>query len=128
MQFAKVLPTSPDSRKSFVQLGGLKKIQHMTVEEGSKLQEYVPPSILTFSHISSSSAFFLMSLRMGIRESHGLVWNMFAVHVPVLHVTGTFEPSMRVTRWRWCNITRPGMDLMMYPHCDFAVHGDRRAC
>ena len=54
-QFAKVLPTNPESRKSFVQSGGLQKVQQLNQEDGSKLQEFVsainacyPPEIVQY--------------------------------------------------------------------------------
>eukprot|EP00455_Lapot_gusevi_P054943 TRINITY_DN8894_c0_g1_i12.p1 TRINITY_DN8894_c0_g1~~TRINITY_DN8894_c0_g1_i12.p1 ORF type:complete len:359 (+),score=103.50 TRINITY_DN8894_c0_g1_i12:30-1079(+) len=40
-QFAKILPTNPAARKSFVQSGCLKIVQELKAEEGSKLQEYI---------------------------------------------------------------------------------------
>lgn len=40
-QFAKVLPKNMDARKAFVTSGGLKKIQEIQAEDGSKLREYV---------------------------------------------------------------------------------------
>jgi len=54
-QFAKVLPHETKSRKSFVQSGGLQKIQELSAEQGSKLQEYIstinncyPPEIVQY--------------------------------------------------------------------------------
>jgi len=40
-QFAKVLPNNMESRKAFVTSGGLKKIQELQAEPGSKLREYI---------------------------------------------------------------------------------------
>ncbi|KAJ1484166.1 sperm associated antigen 6-like protein [Baffinella frigidus] len=40
-QFAKVLPKNMDARKAFVTSGGLKKIQEIQAEPGSKLREYI---------------------------------------------------------------------------------------
>jgi len=40
-QFAKVLPKNMDARKAFVTSGGLKKIQEIQAEDGSKLREYI---------------------------------------------------------------------------------------
>ena len=40
-QFAKVLPKNMEARKAFVTSGGLKRIQEMQAEPGSKLREYI---------------------------------------------------------------------------------------
>jgi predicted ribosome-associated RNA-binding protein Tma20 len=40
-QFAKVLPNNADARRAFVSSGGLKKVQEIQAEPGSKLKEYV---------------------------------------------------------------------------------------
>ncbi len=40
-QFAKTLPHEHSARKSFIQSGGLKKIQEIKVEVGSKLKQYI---------------------------------------------------------------------------------------
>mmetsp|Transcript_94619 Transcript_94619/g.305485 ORF Transcript_94619/g.305485 Transcript_94619/m.305485 type:complete len:507 (+) Transcript_94619:71-1591(+) len=40
-QFAKVLPSNLEARRSFVQSGGLGKIQEVRAEAGSKLHEYI---------------------------------------------------------------------------------------
>ncbi|CEO94673.1 Sperm-associated antigen 6 [Plasmodiophora brassicae] len=40
-QFAKVLPNDPPSRKSFVQSGGLQKVQELKADDNSKLQSYI---------------------------------------------------------------------------------------
>lgn len=40
-QFSKTLPHDPKARRMFVTTGSLKKIQEITVEEGSVLQEYI---------------------------------------------------------------------------------------
>jgi len=40
-QFAKVLPTDMQARRSFVQSGGLQKIQEVKAEVGSKLHDYI---------------------------------------------------------------------------------------
>merc|ERR1711879_855623 len=40
-QFAKVLPTNLDAKRSFIQNGGLQKIQAVRPEAGSKLQECI---------------------------------------------------------------------------------------
>ncbi|CAE7679847.1 Sperm-associated antigen 6 [Symbiodinium microadriaticum] len=52
-QFAKVLPSDLNARKSFVQSGGLQKIQEVKAEVGSKLHDYIeeinmlyPPEIV----------------------------------------------------------------------------------
>merc|ERR1719356_2108415 len=54
-QFAKVLPNDLSSRRSFVQSGGLQKIQEVNTEVGSKLHDYVqeintlyPPEIVQY--------------------------------------------------------------------------------
>jgi hypothetical protein len=40
-QFAKTLPNDPAAKKSFIQSGGLKKIQEIKAEPGNKLKQYV---------------------------------------------------------------------------------------
>ena len=40
-QFSKVLPHDPNARRLFVTSGGLKKVQEITAEPGSLLQEYI---------------------------------------------------------------------------------------
>jgi len=40
-QFAKVLPHNMEARRAFVTSGGLKKIQELQAEPGSKLREYI---------------------------------------------------------------------------------------
>merc|ERR1719162_1341734 len=40
-QFAKVLPGDPAAKRSFVQSGGLQKIQEVRAEVGSKLNDYI---------------------------------------------------------------------------------------
>jgi hypothetical protein len=40
-QFAKVLPKNMEARKAFVTSGGLKRIQEIEAEPGSKLREYI---------------------------------------------------------------------------------------
>ena len=40
-QFAKVLPNNAEARRAFVSSGGLKKVQEIQAEPGSKLKEYV---------------------------------------------------------------------------------------
>ncbi len=40
-QFAKTLPNDPAAKKSFIQSGGLKKIQEIKSEPGQKLKQYV---------------------------------------------------------------------------------------
>jgi len=54
-QFAKVLPSDLNARKSFVQSGGLQKIQEVKAEVGSKLHDYIeeinmlyPPEIVQY--------------------------------------------------------------------------------
>jgi hypothetical protein len=48
-QFAKVLPNNAEARRAFVSSGGLKKVQEIQAEPGSKLKEYVvrTPRIIT---------------------------------------------------------------------------------
>jgi hypothetical protein len=40
-QFAKTLPNDPAAKKSFIQKGGLKKIQEIKTEPGDKLKQYI---------------------------------------------------------------------------------------
>jgi 3-methyladenine DNA glycosylase AlkD len=40
-QFAKVLPNDMEARRNFVTSGGLKKVQELQAEQGSKLREYI---------------------------------------------------------------------------------------
>ncbi len=40
-QFAKVLPNNAEARRAFVSSGGLKKVQEIQAEPGSKLKEWV---------------------------------------------------------------------------------------
>ncbi len=40
-QFAKTLPNDPVSKKSFIQSGGLKKIQEIKTSPGNKLKQYI---------------------------------------------------------------------------------------
>lgn len=40
-QFAKTLPNDPAAKKSFIQSGGLKKIQEIKSDPGNKLKQYV---------------------------------------------------------------------------------------
>lgn len=40
-QFAKTLPNDPAAKKSFIQSGGLKKIQEIKSQPGQKLKQYV---------------------------------------------------------------------------------------
>lgn len=40
-QFAKTLPNDPAAKKSFIQSGGLKKIQEIKADPGNKLKQYV---------------------------------------------------------------------------------------
>jgi len=40
-QFAKVLPSNLEAKRTFVQFGGFQKIQEITAEPGSKLREYI---------------------------------------------------------------------------------------
>jgi len=54
-QFAKVLPNDLNARRSFVQSGGLQKIQEVKAEVGSKLHDYIdeinmlyPPEIVQY--------------------------------------------------------------------------------
>jgi len=54
-QFAKVLPHDLQARRSFVQSGGLQKIQEVKAEVGSKLRDYIdeinhlyPPEIVNY--------------------------------------------------------------------------------
>ena len=54
-QFAKVLPNDNGARKTFVQSGGLQKIQELQADEDSELQEYIstinacyPPEIVQY--------------------------------------------------------------------------------
>merc|ERR1712146_807145 len=54
-QFAKVLPHDLQTRRSFVQSGGLQKIQEVKAEVGSKLHDYIdeinmlyPPEIVQY--------------------------------------------------------------------------------
>ena len=52
-QFAKVLPNNAEARRAFVSSGGLKKVQEIQAEPGSKLKECVQltPRIITgFAH------------------------------------------------------------------------------
>ena len=54
-QFAKVLPTQLEAKRTFVQSGGFQKIQEIKAEPGSKLAEYIdeinnyyPPDIVNY--------------------------------------------------------------------------------
>ncbi len=54
-QFAKVLPTNLEAKRTFVQSGGFQKIQEIQGEPGSKLREYIdeinsqyPPDIVNY--------------------------------------------------------------------------------
>merc|ERR1719157_249314 len=54
-QFAKVLPNDLNARRSFVQSGGLQKIQEVNADVGSKLHDYIdeinmlyPPEIVQY--------------------------------------------------------------------------------
>merc|ERR1712183_556910 len=54
-QFAKVLPSDLNARRSFVQSGGLQKIQEVSPENGSKLKDFIdeinmlyPPEIVQY--------------------------------------------------------------------------------
>jgi 3-methyladenine DNA glycosylase AlkD len=54
-QFAKTLPNNVDARRTFVQSGGLEKIQQIRAEPGSKLREHIdeinslyPPEIVRY--------------------------------------------------------------------------------
>ena len=53
-QFAKVLPNNAEARRAFVSSGGLKKVQEIQAEPGSKLKECVthltPRNITGFAH------------------------------------------------------------------------------
>merc|ERR1711933_167309 len=54
-QFSKVLPNDLNARRSFVQSGGLQKIQEVEAEVGSKLKDFIedinvlyPPEIVSY--------------------------------------------------------------------------------
>merc|ERR1712025_494661 len=40
-QFSKVLPNDVNARRSFVQSGGLQKIQEVAADQGSKLKDFI---------------------------------------------------------------------------------------